>query len=86
MGVPMMIRKEDDERIKHLKEIDYLKKHYHIHKKIDVIRVGLDLLEKEAERFKRIARWKKAAHLVAEESAVINKEFQPHARKRMKSF
>jgi len=74
MGIPLMIQEEDNRRIEHLK------KDFHIHKKIDVIRAGLALLEKEAERAKRIKNWKRAAKLVAKSSHKVNKEFQSHAR------
>jgi ATP-dependent Lon protease len=74
MGIPLMIQNTDNERIENLK------KDFGIHKKIDVIRAGLDLLEKEAERLKRIKRWKQAAKLVADSSQKINKEFQKHSR------
>ncbi len=74
MGIPLMIQEKDNQRI------DHLKKDLGIHKKIDVIRAALALLEKEAERVKRIKRWKHAARLVAKSSHEINKEFQPHSR------
>jgi hypothetical protein len=74
MSVPLMIQDKDNQRIEHLK------KDLGIHKKIDVIRAALLLLEKEAERVKRIRRWKRAASLVAEGSHEVNKEFQPHSR------
>ena len=74
MGIPLMIQEEDNKRI------DHLKKDLGIHKKIDVVRAALSLLEKEAERIKRIKRWKHAAKLVAKSSQEINKEFQPFSR------
>lgn len=74
MGIPLMIQDEDNKRIEHLK------KDLGIHKKIDVIRAALLLLEKEAERIKRIKRWKHAAKLVAKNSEEVNKEFQSHSR------
>lgn len=74
MGIPLMIQEEDNRRI------DHLKKDLGIHKKIDVIRAALALLEKEAERVKRIKRWKHAAKLVAKSSHEVNKEFQAHSR------
>ncbi len=74
MGIPLMIQEDDNKRIEHLK------KDFAIHKKIDVIRAGLALLEKEAERIKRVKRWKHAAKLVSKSSAEVNKEFQPHSR------
>lgn len=74
MGKLMMIQKKDDERIEALKQC------LHIPKKIDVVRAGLQLLEIEAERLKRMARWKHAAKLVAKSSDAVNKEFQKHSR------
>jgi len=74
MGIPLMIQEADNQRI------DALKKDFGIHKKIDVIRAGLDLLEKEAQTLKKIERWKQAAKLVSKSSQVINKEFQLHSR------
>lgn len=74
MGKPLMIQEEDNQRIENLK------KDFGIHKKIDVIRAGLELLEKEAARMKRIKRWKHAAKLVAKSSHAVNKEFQKHSR------
>lgn len=74
MGIPLMIQEVDNQRI------ESLKKDLHIHKKIDVVRAGLELLEKEAARLKRIKRWKQAAKLVAKQSSKVNKEFQLHSR------
>ena len=74
MGKVLMIQKNDEHRI------EVLKKDFGIQTKIDVVRAGLTLLEKEAARIKKIKRWKKAAKLVAENSYSINKEFQPHSR------
>jgi hypothetical protein len=74
MGIPLMIQEEDNRRIEHLK------KDFHIRKKIDVIRAGLALLEKEAEHAKRIKNWKRVAKLVAKNSYEVNKEFQSHSR------
>jgi ATP-dependent Lon protease len=74
MGIPLMIQEEDNRRI------EQLKKDFHIHKKIDVIRTALALLEKEAERAKRIKNWKRAAKLVAKNSHEVNQEFQSLSR------
>jgi hypothetical protein len=46
---------------------------------VDVLRAGIDLLEKEAERRDRIRRWKRAAALVARTSREVNAEFQSHS-------
>jgi hypothetical protein len=74
MGIPLMIQENDNRRI------DHLKKDFGIHKKIDVIRAGLALLEKEAMRIQRISRWKRAAKLVSKSSHEVNKEFQALSR------
>ncbi len=74
MGIPLMIQESDNIRIEHLK------KDFGIHKKIDVIRAGLTLLEKEAQRLKKIKRWKHAAQLAAKSSQAVNKELQKHSR------
>ena len=77
MGIPLMIQENDNFRIEHLK------KDLNLSKKIDVIRAGLQLLEKESERMKKIERWKRAVVLVSESSAEVNKEFQLHAKSRL---
>lgn len=74
MGMPLMIQDQDNQRIENLK------KELGIHKKIEVIRAGLDLLEQEAQHLKKIKRWKHAAKLVARSSQAVNKEFQGHSR------
>jgi ATP-dependent Lon protease len=74
MGIPLMIQKEDNQRI------ELLKKDLCIQTKIDVVRAALTLLEKESERIKKIQRWKKAAKLVAKNSKKVNKEFQKYSR------
>ena len=73
MGIPLMIQERDNVMIEHLK------KELGIHKKIDVVRAGLALLEKEARRLKQIKYWTIAAKLVAENSDLVNKEFQKHS-------
>jgi hypothetical protein len=78
MGKLLMIQEEDERRI------ETLKRKLGIQRKVDVLRAGMDLLEKEAERRERIRRWKKASALVAETSREVNAEFQSHSRiKRM---
>lgn len=74
MGIPLMIQEADNQKI------ESLKKELGIHKKIDVLRKGLKLLEKEVERAKKIKRWKHAAKLVSKSSHEVNLEFQPHSR------
>jgi hypothetical protein len=74
MGRPLMIQEEDERRI------ERLKRRLGIQRKVDVLRAGIDLLEKEAERRERIRRWKRAAALVAPASREVNAEFQAHSR------
>jgi hypothetical protein len=74
MGKPMMIQEEDERRI------DNLKRRLGIARKVDVLRAGIDLLEKEAERRERIRRWKRSAGMVARTSREVNADFQPHSR------
>ena len=50
MGRPLMIQEEDERRIENLK------RKLGIQRKVDVLRAGIDLLEKEAERRERIRR------------------------------
>ena len=74
MGISLMIQKADDLKIERIKQ------DLGIAKKIDVVRAGLALLEKESERLKKIKRWKRAAKLVAKSSVAVNKVFQKHSR------
>jgi len=74
MGKPLMIQEEDERRIVSLK------RRLGIRHKVDVLRAGIDLLEREVERRERIRRWKRAAALVAPTSREVNAEFQAHSR------
>jgi hypothetical protein len=74
MGKPLIIQEEDERRI------ESLKRRLGIQRKVDVLRAGIDLLEREAERRERIRRWKRAATLVAPTSREVNAEFQAHSR------
>lgn len=74
MSKLLTIQDKDRERI------EKLMKEMNIKKQIDVLRAGLDLLEKEAARIRQINRWKQAAKAVCENSRKINKEFQKHSR------
>ena len=74
MGKPLMLRDEDDRRIERLKA------RLHARTKVGVVRSGLDLLEREAERRERIARWRRAARLARSSSLEVLRDFQPHAR------
>lgn len=74
MGKPLMIQEEDDAKIASLKEKLGAKT------KIEVVRAGLELLEREAERKERIERWKRAARLTTASSSAVNRDFQKHSR------
>ena len=74
MGKPLMIQEADDARI------EQLKARLGISRKIDVVRTGLDLLEQQADRQARVARWVRAVDRVAAESRRVNEEFRRHSR------
>jgi hypothetical protein len=74
MGRPLMIQEEDERRI------ESLKRRLGIQRKVDVLRAGIELLEKEAERRDRVRRWRRAAALVAGTSREVNAEFRTHSR------
>jgi hypothetical protein len=74
MGKPLMIQEEDDRRI------EDLKRRLGIQHKVEVLRAGMALLEKEAGRLERIHRWKRSAALVAATSREVNTGFQKHSR------
>ena len=74
MGKPLMIQEEDERRIESLRQ------RLGILRKVDVLRAGIDLLERQAERSERILRWKRAAAVVAVTSAEVNAEFRAHSR------
>jgi hypothetical protein len=69
-----MLQEADAERI------ETLKKRLGARTKIEVVRSALDLLERDAERAERVARWRKAAGIVARESQKVSREFQRHNR------
>jgi len=74
MGKPLTIQDEDDRRI------EALKGRIGAPTKIAVVRAGLDLLEREAERRARVERWRKAARAAAPTSRRVNAEFRRHTR------
>ena len=75
MGKPLMLQEADADRI------ETLKKRLGARTKIQVVRSALDLLERDAERADRVARWRKAK-LVTSESQKVMREFQRHSRLR----
>ena len=74
MGTPFMLQAADAERIENLK------KRLGARTKIDVVRSALDLLEQDADKTERVARWRKAARMVAAESRKVSRQFQPYSR------
>ena len=76
MGKPLMLQEADADRI------ETLKKRLGARTKIQVVRSALDLLERDAERADRVARWRKAVKLVTPESQRVTREFQRHSRLR----
>jgi len=74
MGKPLMLQEADAQRI------ETLKKRLGAPTKIAVVRSALDLLERDAERTERVARWRKAARMVAGESRRVSRDFQGHSR------
>jgi hypothetical protein len=74
MGKPLMIQVGDEQKIEELKE------KLHAKTKIEVVRAGLRLLERELDRIEKAERWKKAAATVAASSKEINQEFQQYSR------
>jgi hypothetical protein len=74
MGKPLMIQEEDERRI------EILKRRLKIARKVDILRAGIDLLEKEADRREKVRRWKRSAAAVAATSREVNADFQPYSR------
>jgi hypothetical protein len=74
MGKPLMIQIEDEKRI------DSLKEKLGARTKVEVVRAGLHLLERETERKDRVRQWKKAVSVVTDSSAEVNKGFQKYSR------
>lgn len=76
MGKPLMLQEADAERI------EALKKRLRARTKIEVVRSALDLLERDAERAERVAKWRRVAGVVAPESRAALRDFRPHSRLR----
>jgi hypothetical protein len=76
MGRPLMLQDADAERIEHLKQ------RLDVRTKIDVVRRALDLLERDADRTDRVARWRRAVKIAAPESARVSREFRRVSRLR----
>jgi hypothetical protein len=74
MGKPLMIQEEDERRI------ETLKRRLKIARKVDILRAGIDLPEKEADRRDKVLRWKKATALAAKTSQEVNAGFRTYSR------
>jgi hypothetical protein len=74
MGKPLMLQEADAARL------EALKKRLRARTKIEVVRSALDLLERNADRADRVARWRRAAKIVARESRTVLREFRRHSR------
>ena len=74
MGKTLMLQEADTERI------ETLRKRLGVRTKIEVVRSALDLLERDAERTERVARWRKAAKMVTAESREVSRELRRHSR------
>jgi hypothetical protein len=71
-----MLQEADAERI------ESLKKRLQARTKIEVVRSALDLLERDAERAERVAKWRRAVRVAAPESRAVLRDFRPHSRLR----
>jgi len=74
MGKPLMLQEADADRI------ETLKKRLGARTKIQIVRSALDLLERDAERAERVARWRRAVKVVAPESQRVLRGFQRQSR------
>ena len=74
MGKPLMIQDDDDRRIQSLQE------RLGIRHKVDVVRAGMELLEREADRQARVARWRRAAAVAAPTSKAVHAQFRAYSR------
>ena len=66
----MMLREEDVERI------EAMRRRMKLDTKVAVVREALDLLDARLARVERVARWKRVAARVADESARVNREMR----------
>jgi hypothetical protein len=74
MGKLLMIQPQDDARI------ERLKRRLGVARKVDVVRAGINLLEAQADRQERVARWRRSARVAAATSRRVNAEFRAHSR------
>ena len=71
-----MIQEGDERRI------EALKRRLGARTKVEILRAGLDLLEREADRRARVTRWRRAVRLAVATSRQVNAEFRAHTRLR----
>ncbi len=71
-----MLQEADAERI------ELLRNRLGARTKIEVVRSALDLLERDAARAERVAKWRRAAGLVAGESRAALRDFRALSRLR----
>jgi hypothetical protein len=71
-----MLQDADDRRI------EALRKRLGTKTKVDVVRTALGLLERDAERAERVARWQRAVRIAAGESRKALRDFRTHSRLR----
>ena len=74
MRVSLMLSESDAKRI------DALKKRLGVATRVDVVRIGLGLLERHTERALRMKTWERAVRLVAPTSGVALADFRRHGR------
>ena len=74
MGKPLMLREADDRRL------EALRKRLGTKTKVDVVRTALRLLEQDAERAERVARWQRAVRVAVAESRSALRDFRGHSR------
>ena len=72
MGVPLMLQEADAKRI------ERLKLRIGARTKVEVVRTALDLLERDAARAARVARWERAVKLAGRTSGQALADFRRH--------
>jgi hypothetical protein len=70
MGKSITLQDED------LRRIETLKVKIGASTKVEVLRVALEMLERDVERRLKVERWQRAATLVGQTSAEVNRAFR----------
>ena len=73
MGKPFTIQEQDDAKLEDLKN------YFCAPSKVAVLRMALELLEKEKDRQEKAKQWAIASMLVKKSSGKVNAEFRRHA-------